>query len=141
MNLNNVPAMPQQSYAPPNGVSGLSQSQMPNQSQAPSSQEQEGSWQKSVRRSKQTRAITKQIINSRKDLENYLANKNIQLLTSATEFQQTGNFIMSSYVVFLDFDNYKESLFTFLQRYPQLQTAVEAIAQYLYPTSKDLNVK
>jgi len=143
MNPEYLPPMPQQPYSPPNGaVNGDARfGQMPNQSQAPSGVEQEGPWQKSIRRSKQTRAATKQVIHTRKDLEQYLANQGIKLLTSATEFQESGNFLTSSYVVFTGFENYRERLVDFLVRYPQLRPIVEAISVSIQPISRDLHIK
>jgi len=141
MNPEFIPQMPQQ-FTPPQGTTnGLDQGQMPQQSNAPSSGlEREGTWQKSVRRSKQTRATTKKVIHSRKDLEEFLAHQGIGLLTSAIEFQHSGNFVTASYVVYRNFDNMREPLMDFLQRYPQLKPVVEAIARDVHTLQSDLQI-
>jgi hypothetical protein len=62
------------------------------------------------------------------------------LLTSAVEFQQSGDFIHSSYVVYLNHGRFKESLGEFLSRYPQMSQQVEAINEQLKPVQTKMQV-
>jgi hypothetical protein len=102
--------------------------------------EQEGSWAKSVARSRSTRQATKVIINTRADFKEYLAQYNLGLVTSAVEFQRNGDFIASSYIVYLTEDNKKEPLRSFLKRFPQLQEAVQKIRDSLRPVQNKMQV-
>jgi hypothetical protein len=64
----------------------------------------------------------------------------MDLYTSAVEFQHSGDFIMSSYIVYTNYNNYQEPLATFLQRYPQFQQAVIAIRDRLRPAQQNMQV-
>lgn len=96
-----------------------------------SSVEKEGSFTRSLSRSKSVKHATKFVIHTRKDLQEFLAKQNIKLITSALEYQQTQDFIQSSYVVFEKYKDHQESLKEFLERYPQLKETVEQINQKL----------
>lgn len=76
-----------------------------------------------VIKSRAIRNVTQAIIKTRAQLKKYLQNSGLDLYTSAVEFKQTGDFILSSYVVYPKHDNQKEALKDFLKRYPDLSQA------------------
>lgn len=105
--------------------------------------EKEGSFNQSVARSKTVKQAAGFIIHTRQQLVDFLAKQNIKLLTSALEYQQTGDFVTSSYVVFSKFKNHQETLVEFLARYPQIVASVNQINEQLKKanTQSYLNVK
>lgn len=76
------------------------------------------------------KGVTSSIINSREDLAEFLLKKDIQLLTSLTEFLDTGSFIKSSYVAYIKHDNKQESFGDFLVRYPEFEKIAYLIEDY-----------
>jgi hypothetical protein len=84
-----------------------------------------------ARRARSTRQATTAIVSSRKELKEYLEKQGMSLVTSAVEFQKNGDFILSSYVVYPQKNNFKEPLKDFIHRYPQLEIAVKKINQNL----------
>ncbi len=132
--------MPQMPVNMPQG--GLQSGEfVPNQvSNVPGSAESQKQWQRSIARAGQIKASTTKIIQTRKQLVDFLKQYNIQLLTSAVEFQQTRDFIASSYVVYLNYNNFKEPLVAFLERYPQMRESAEAVKNNLMSQGVSLNV-
>ncbi len=112
----------------------------PNLSNVVSSKESQGQWAKSVSRSRKIRSATNTVIKTRSQFKTYLQQNGLDLYTSAVEFQNTGNFIASSYVCYLNHNNYLEPLNSFLSRHPHLQQPVMQIAQSLVSASKDMQV-
>jgi hypothetical protein len=121
--------------------------QMPQQGGSPNmnnyaggSREAQGQWAKSVARSAKIKRATKSIIFSRSDFKLYLQKNGMDVFTSAVEFQKTGDFIQSSYIVYLNYNNYQEPLSQFLQRYPNLVIPVSKIKDQLKPVQQDMQV-
>jgi hypothetical protein len=104
------------------------------------SQEKQSQWAKSVGRSHQIKAAAKTVIQTRSQLAAYLQQSGLQLLTSSIEFQNTGDFILSSYVVYPQYGNQKEPLAQFISRYPQLQEPVAKIRDSLRPAQAGMQV-
>jgi hypothetical protein len=94
----------------------------------------------SVVRSKGIKVATTHIISSRSELVAYLQQSGLDLLTSAVEFQQTGDFLASSYVIYRNHNNQKESLTKFLSRYPQLQDTISMITEQLRGEQSNLHI-
>lgn len=134
----NQPFMPPQMPQMPNQAGG--NPNMANIANMPSAQEQIGAWQKSVARSAKIKSATGAIIKTRQDFKNFLLQNGMDLFTSAVEFQQTGDFILSSYILYKNFNDFKEPLASFLQRYPQLQQSVIQIRDSLRPVQKDMEI-
>jgi hypothetical protein len=109
-------------------------------SNIPASFEKQSQWARSVGRSHQIKAATSAVIQTRGQLVDYLKQHGMDLLTSSIEFQQTGDFILSSYVVYPQHNNQKEPLGDFLQRYPFLQEGVLAIRDQLRPVQSNMQV-
>ena len=128
------PNIPQQA---PNGNQNPNN---PNINNNPGAFEAQKNWQRSLARSSTIKASAKKIIGTREDLASYLKTFGIDLLTSASEFQESRDFIRSSYVYYRDLD-YKEHIIEFLKRYPQLQTVALQIRDQLKNQSLDLEVK
>ena len=80
-----------------------------------------------VYKSRQIRTSLGQVINSRANFSAILKQWNIELLTSAKELDETGDFVASSYVVYKNYNDFKEPLFSFLQRYPDFSDQVKYI--------------
>ncbi len=99
------------------------------------------SFGRSVARSHHIKATATTIINTREDLAVVLKKQNIDLLTKATVFQETGDFISSSYVIYRKHNNHQESLSAFLERYPQIKPFAEKINQDLKPQKGNLQVR
>ncbi len=95
--------------------------------------EKKNDFARSVQKSRVLKKSTKMVINTREQLTAYLRQSNLDLLTSSVEFKETGDFIISSYVVYKDHNNFKENLSVFIERYPTLKPAVEAIRDMLKP--------
>ena len=120
----NSPNLPNQSNVAGNGIEKMN-----------------NTFSNSVQRSKVVKKATVSIISTRTDLVTYLRKSRLDLLTSAVIFQDTGDFIASSYVVYLDHNNTKEPLASFLARYPNLVEPVQKISDSLKSLQADLQVK
>lgn len=136
MNGGFVPPMPQM----PAQVAGSGFGSAPNQINQPASTEQQGQWAKSVARSANIRQATGTVIKTRSQFKAYLKQNGMNLVTSAVEFQATGDFIASSYVEYINYDNMSEPLGQFLSRYPQLQQAAIEIRDRLRPVQGQMQV-
>ena len=138
----------EQFFAPPTPQapqipSGNNSGNLPQQSNyAPhqESRESQGEFGRSVARSAKIKQATTGIIRTRSQFKQYLLQNGMDLYTSAVEFQQTGDFILSSYAVYLQHNNYKEPLGEFLQRYPNLQVPVMNIRDQLRPMQQSMQV-
>jgi hypothetical protein len=120
----NIPNIPKNI---PQGTS-VTGSNIPNQSNIPGSFEQkENSFSKSVQKSKTVKRAAATIISSREDFVAYLKKGGLDLLTSAVLFQESGDFIQSSFVIYTNHNNVKEPLSEFLLRYPNLVSPLEKI--------------
>jgi hypothetical protein len=113
---------------------------VPNQINQPGDQERQNNWARSISRSKRIKAAAKTIIATRQDLADYLAQGGLKLLTSSIEFQQTGDFIRSSYVIYTQHNDVSEPLANFLERYDFLKEVAEKINQDLKPTQGQMQV-
>jgi hypothetical protein len=114
---------------------------MPSLSNSVGSQEKENAVQSSVTRSKQLKKTTSAIISTRSEFVNYLRKSGLDLLTSAIEFQENGDFIKSSYVIYKQHKNQMEPLGKFITRYPQLQNSILTINQSLKPFQESMKIK
>jgi hypothetical protein len=129
-------------FTPPQMPQGMGNfGNLPNQANAPRGFESEGSVGRSVARSGQIKQATQAVINTRSDFKNYLLSNGLDLYTSAVEFQNSGDFIASSYVIYLNHGGYQEPLSAFLQRYPQLQQPVMQIRDRLRQVQPYMNVQ
>ena len=136
-----TPQMPQQNPQIPSG--GGQNSNFPQQNNyAPrqENRETQNQFARSLQRSAKIKQATSSIIRTRSEFKQYLLQNGMDLYTSAIEFQQTGDFILSSYVVYLNHNNYKEQLMQFLQRYPSLQQAVVNIRDQLRNSQQNMEV-
>jgi hypothetical protein len=134
----NTPNIPRSNpSAPSNGP------QQPNQSNVAGAgfEQSPNTFSKSVQRSKVIKKATSGIISSREDFTLYLRKSRLDLLTSAVIFQETGDFIESSYIVYLDHNNTKEPLASFLQRYPNLLEPIQKINDSLKPLQSSLQIR
>jgi len=113
---------------------------LPNSAPRQENREQMGQFAKSVARSAKIKKATTSIIKTRQDFKNYLLQNGMDLFTSAVEFQATGDFIKSSYVIYKNHQNYQESLVDFLTRYPNLQQPVMQINEQLRPQQQNMQV-
>jgi hypothetical protein len=127
------PQIPQGPVGAPN--------QAPNQINAPSGFERESQLSRSVARSGKIKQAANAVIKTRADFKAYLQSNGLDLFTSAVEFQQLGDFITSSYVIYRNHGDYQEPLSAFLARYPQLQQAVVEIRDRLRPVQQYMDVK
>jgi hypothetical protein len=117
----------------------MSQEQFTNRSDSTSNQNLDSkSKDYKVNKSKvdAIRSYSGKIINSRKQLEEYLLTKGIKLVTSFSEFVNTNSFIESSYVVYVFQSNSIENLSDFVQRNPQFAEIVVKIELELQEKSK-----
>jgi hypothetical protein len=108
----------------------MSQEQFTNRSDSSSNQNLDAkSKDYKVNKSKvdAIRSYSGKIINSRKQLEDYLLTKGIKLVTSFSEFVKTNSFVESSYVVYVFQSNSIENLSEFVQRNPQFAEIVVKI--------------
>lgn len=96
---------------------------------------------RSFARGKKIKTATTAVIQTRAQFVDYLRSNDMDLWTSAVEFQNSGDFIMSSYVVYPSHNNLKEPLGAFLQRYPHLAQPVMAIRDALRPMQQNMQVK
>jgi hypothetical protein len=106
-----------------------------------SGQEQQNNIASSVQRGKALQKAIQTVISSREDLVQYLRSAGLDLVTSGVEFQDTGDFIQSSYVVYPSHNNQKEALRSFINRYPQLKDSIEAINQTLRPVQTYMQIR
>lgn len=112
---------------------------LPQQSNYASGQEL-GPLKKSVYQSHTTRKATGVIIKTRGDLKKYLQSNGLDLVTSAIEFQKSGSFLSSSYIVYPNNMNQKEPLRSFVSRYSQFQEAIAKIELELKPFQNQMQV-
>ncbi|MBC7472003.1 MAG: hypothetical protein H7196_01930 [candidate division SR1 bacterium] len=122
--------------------SPVNNSSLPNQNNIAGNRTEQinNTFSNSVQRSKTIKKVTTNIISSRGDFVVYLRKSRLDLLTSAVIFQDTGDFILSSYVVYLDHNNAKEPLDSFLQRYPNLVEPIQKINDSLKPLQSNLKI-
>ena len=132
-----LPPMPQ-NVSIPNGDPSFNAA--PNTSNVAPSNEKQSQWSRSVARSAQIKRATSAVITTRSQFKTYLQQNGMDLFTSAVEFQQNGDFILSSYILYKNYKNYQEPVASFLQRYPQLQEAVIAIRDRLRPAAANMKV-
>ncbi len=123
-----------------NSVSNNVDTSTPNQVGMSPSQEREKRHRQMVSNSHSIRKASAKIITTRQEFKEYLMNQGLDLLTSAIEFQKTGDFILSSWVIYPKHQDFKEPLGEFLLRYPQLQQAAKLIREALKPFQKDIKV-
>jgi hypothetical protein len=133
-----APPMPQNIPQAPQGDPNSAGPQINNISPG---QEKQSQWTRSVARSASIRRSANTIIQTRAQFKKYLKENSMDLYTSAVEFQHTGDFILSSYVIYTSYNEYKEPLMVFLQRYPQLQDPVSAIRDSLRPAQQGMQVQ
>jgi hypothetical protein len=138
MNENFAPPVPQ--FQAPNQGGPNSFNNNPQFNNTGPGQESQSQWTRSVARSAQIRGATSAVIKTRGQFKAYLQSNGMDLYTSAVEFQHTGDFIMSSYIVYTNFNNYKEPLASFLQRYPGMQQPVIAIRDSLITVKGSMQV-
>jgi len=134
------PQMPQMQQTLGGNNPGGNPNSAPNVSNYAPNQEQMGRWQQSVARSAKIKKATGSIIKTRADFKNYLLQNGMDLFTSAIEFQRSGDFVMSSYILYKNYNDYKEPLAVFLQRYPQLQQPVILIRDMLKNSQQDMQI-
>jgi hypothetical protein len=131
------PSMPQSSGENGQNLGAPNQS---NYAPRQESRETKNEFARSVARSGKIKQATSAIIRTRSQFKQYLLQNGMDLYTSAVEFQQSGDFIMSSYIVYLQHNNLKEPLFQFLQRYPNLQQPVINIRDQLSSAQQNMQV-
>jgi|GEM_PF-2047019 len=137
MNEAFLPPMPQ-NLPPVGGDSNFNSA--PNVINVAPAAESQSQWTRSVARSAQIKQATTAVITTRSQFKSYLQQNGMDLFTSAVEFQQNGDFILSSYIIYKNYKNYQEPLASFLQRYPQLQEPVIAIRDRLRPAAGHMKV-
>lgn len=84
---------------------------------------------RSVQAAKSVRTTLHSVITTRAELAAYLAQHDMQLLTSAVEYTTSKDFILSSYILYQKHDNFLEPLSDFLKRYPDYQPSIDAIIE------------
>jgi hypothetical protein len=129
---------PPQEYFPPAG--GNADATSPSISNVSPGQEFQKQWARSVARSAKIKNATTTITHTRSQFVQYLRQGGLDLWTSAVEFQQTGDFIISSYVIYPKHNDFKEPLAQFLRRYPNLQPAAIAIRDAVRPAQSNMQV-
>jgi len=137
MSFESLPPIPE--FTPPSAggnLDGLSQVQTSNI--APSTERDRIA--RSVARGAKIKAAAASVIQNRSQLVSYLRQNGLDLWTSAVEFQKTSDFIVSSYVIYPKHGNFKEPFVNFLQRYPNLLPAAQAIRDSLRPVSSQMQV-
>ena len=125
MNQNAPSFAPQMPQGPSGNMGGGDTAS--NLNNRPRSGESQESIRQSVQRSKSVGQALHTVITSREELEKYLAQYNLQVLTSATDLDAGMSFIDSSYIRYLEHGNVTEPMSVFLQRYPDYQPIVEKI--------------
>lgn len=83
--------------------------------------------QQNIRQAKHIRSTLGHVVHSRASLVATLKQWNIDLVTSAKELDETGDFVTSSYVIYRNHNDFKETLFSFLQRYPDFAAQIKQI--------------
>jgi hypothetical protein len=135
MNPTFTPPTSRPSQMPSNGQN------IPNQSNIGGGAEnRENAISNSVARSHGIKTATTSIISTRSEFVDYLKKSGLDLLTSAVEFQKTGDFIQSSYIVYRQHNNQKEPLKLFIDRYPQLQDSITQINNSLKAVQTQMNI-
>lgn len=114
--------------------------QLPNQNNVGPGQERQKSWGQAVARSQSTKKGAQTIRSVRASFQNFLRQNGLDLLTSAIEFGQNGDFIASSYIIYTQHNNYKVPLGNFLQQYPQFVSACVQIRDYLRSVQGQIQV-
>ena len=123
-----------------NSVSNNIDTGTPNQVGMSPSQEREKRQKQMVSNARSIRKATTKIISTRQEFKEYLIAQGLDLLTSAIEFQRTGDFILSSWVIYPKHNNFKESLGEFIIRYPKLQQSAKLIRDALKPFQRDIKI-
>lgn len=138
---------PNEFYTPPNlempssnPATPDSFGQLPTQSNVASGLEKEGTFTRSIQKSRVFKKAANLVISTRQQLVDYLKQSKLDLLTSSIEFAQTGDFISSSYVVYTEYNGYKENLGAFVERFPALRQSVEALRDKLRPVQNDIDI-
>ncbi len=129
-----------QSFSPPNmaNMPGMNQVMGSN---SEGREQNEKPAQRVARRAKAMRPIGRKIKNTRQELVDYLAENNVGLVTSALEFQNTGDFILSSYVIYHEYRDLREPLSEFITKYPDIKSSAESIREILFPLQGQMRVK
>lgn len=89
------------------------------------------SFRNSVAASHQVRAVAGTVLETREDLVKFLKSNGLDLRTKFKQFQETKDFITSSYVIYPNHKNHQEPLGSFIERYPQIKPFVLEINQKL----------
>lgn len=132
--MNNRPPSIPQSFRPPS-INNTNPNTSNQNNYTPNNLESNEAY-KVVSKAKKTRQATQLIINTRLGFKKYLQQQSLDLVTSAIDFRKTGDFILSSYIVYKNHNNHKESLLEFLKRYPQLHQPVIQIRDNLKSSQK-----
>jgi len=93
--------------------------------------ESKESYIQSVQQSRTVRAVVGQVVQTRAQFVALLANYRLGLVTSAREFDTTGDFVSSSYIVHLDHNSQREPLSAFCERYPDFLPHAQVVARTL----------
>lgn len=111
---------------PPNvNLPNFNPNSAPNLGNAPSGVESRSeSFRKSVAAASQVRSVVNTVINTREDLVNTLRQNGLDLRTKMKLYQQTGDFIAASVVVYPAHRDQTEPLAQFIERYPQIKPFV-----------------
>lgn len=133
--MNNLPPSIPQSFRPP-VINNTGPSNISSQTNYAVSGLESNEAYRVATRARSTRQATQLIINTRSSFKKYLQQQGLNLITSSVEFRKTGDFIMSSYVVYVNHDNHRENLMEFLKRYPALQEPVIQIRNNLKNSQK-----
>ncbi len=132
-------SMPQ--FTPPQaGGDPNNTNSAPNISNSGPRQESQSQWSRSVSRGKAVKKATSTVINTRSELVSFFRKSGLDLMTSAVEFQANGDFIQSSYVIYPQQNNFKESLSDFLLRYPTIKPAATTINERLKSVQSQMQV-
>jgi hypothetical protein len=131
----------QPQFNPPTGNANPNMSSStPNVSSFAPGQETQSQWTRSVARSKTVKKATSTVITTRAEFRAYLQQSGLDLMTSAIEFQESGDFIQSSYVIYPAQNFYKEPLSAFVDRYPTVKLAAESIRDNLRTVQSQMQV-
>lgn len=115
-------SIPQIPVAPQGGDANAT-----NQANIPRGRETSESFKQSVNKSHQVRGVVGTVIKTRQQLKLYFEKFGIELLTSASILDETGDFIASSIIIFKD-NNITEELSDFIIRQPEFAPMVEQVA-------------
>ncbi|MEM1312793.1 MAG: hypothetical protein AAGF07_05020 [Patescibacteria group bacterium] len=135
-----IPQAPSPQFIPPSGaeVQNGNINQTANFNVAPSTERER--ILRSVTRSTKIKSATTSVIQTRAQLVQYLRQNGLDLWTSAVEFQNSHDFILSSYVIYPKHNNFKEPLQAFIDRYPNLKPVAIAIRDQLKPAGQSMQV-